>query len=95
MPQWSAVPDSGFQLVFNPGDDAEERVAFTISDIEDALDYGRVERHDPFDKQLSGTAYHMVLNMNVCKDERIFERPWVILRSGKIIGRNHSAIGVH
>ena len=63
MPKWSPVSNSGFQLVFNPGQAAAQRIPFSISesDIEDALDYGRVERHEPFDKQLSDTAYHMVL----------------------------------
>ena len=84
------------QLVFNPGDDAEKRITFTVSesDIDDAVDFGRARTADPLDLQISDAAYHKVMDQRVCRDERIFELPWVILRDGRIIARNHMAMGV-
>ena len=42
------------QLIFNPGTADEERLPFTVGagDPEDAIAEGRVERDDPFEKQL-------------------------------------------
>jgi hypothetical protein len=79
-------------LIFNPATDREERIPFTVSEanLEDALDYGRAERDMPFDEQIDATAYHMVLDLNVCADpERISSEPWVIVRDNRVIGRNH------
>jgi len=100
MPQWSAMAkpttNRSFQLVFDPGTEDEARIAFTISeaDIDDAIDYGRVERGEPFESQIEGAAYHMVMNQRVCADERIFERGWVVLHGGAIIARNHMAASI-
>lgn len=85
------------QLVFNPATDDEERIAFTVSeaDLDDARDYGRVEADMVFDEQISATAYHMVLELRVCDDvERIGGEPWVVVRNGRIIARNHLAASV-
>ena len=100
MAEWSLmtkrIRPSKFALVFDPGTEDECRVPFSLSeaDLDDAIDYGRVERDDPFDVQLSRCAYHMVMELRVCDDERIFERPWVVVRSGSIIAWNHLAMGV-
>jgi len=82
-------------LLFNPGTECEERFPFTVSEanIDDALDYGRAERDMTFDQQIDSTAYHLVLELDVCRDaERIGREPWVIVRDGRIIGRNHLAV---
>lgn len=84
-----------FELVFHPGTHKQERIAFTVSeaDLDAALDYGRAERNTPFQEQMLAAAYHKVLELNVCNDvERIAGEPWVIARSGRIIGRNVGAI---
>ena len=84
-------------LLFHPGSDHEERIPFSMSEanIDDALDYGRVERAMQFNEKIDATAYHMVLELNVCRDvERISSEPWVIVRDGRIAGRNHLAMSV-
>jgi hypothetical protein len=84
-------------LLFHPGTDHEERIPFSVSEanIDDALDYGRAERGMSFNQQMDATAYHMVLDLNVCRDaERISSEPWVIVRDGRIVGRNHLAMSV-
>ena len=84
-------------LLFHPGSDHEERIPFSVSEasIDDAIDYGRAERAMPFNEQIDATAYHMVLELHVCRDaERIGNEPWVIVRDRRIIGRNHLAMGV-
>ncbi len=85
-----------YQLILDPGSDVEERIPFTISeaDLEDAIDMGRAERSDPFDRQISACAYHMVVERRVCQDERLFDSAWVVVRDGKIIARNAGAMDV-
>ena len=85
-----------FQLVFDPGSTDEEQIPFTISedDIDDAISYGRVERDEPFEKQISGAAYHKVMQLNVTDDVRNFESAWVVLQNKKIIARNVGAVDV-
>jgi hypothetical protein len=44
---------------------------------------------------MRAAAYHMVLELRVCRDvERISGEPWVLLQNGKIVARNHLAAGV-
>jgi hypothetical protein len=85
-----------FELVFNPASPAQRRVRFSVSeaDIDDAVGYGRAKRDDPLDRQLSDAAYHMVLELQVASIEEVTELPWVILRDGRIIGRNAGAMSV-
>jgi len=78
-------------LLFNPATDDEERIPFTVSEanIDDAIAYGHAERTKSLSQQIDATAYHMVLQLEVCTDvERICDEPWVIVRDGRIIGRN-------
>ena len=78
-------------LLFNPATDDEERIAFTVSEanIDDAIAYGRADRTKSLSAQIDATAYHMVLELEVCADvERICDEPWVIVRDGRIVGRN-------
>ena len=84
-------------LVFHPATDDEERIPFSVSEgnIDDALDYGRAEHEMSINGQIDATANHMVLELDVCDDsERIGGEPWVIVRDGRIIGRNHLAMGI-
>jgi hypothetical protein len=86
-----------FQLVFHPADDDRERIPFTVSeaDLDDAVDVGRAERSQSLAQRMRAAAYHMVLELRVCRDvERISGEPWVLLQNGKIVARNHLAAGV-
>ena len=86
-----------FELVFHPGTKREERIGFTVSEanLDDGISYGRVEADDPIQEQMLACAYHMVLELEVCRDvERIAGEPWVIAYRGKIIGRNVGAVDV-
>ena len=85
-----------YQLVLNPGDDDQQRIAFTVSeaDVDDALDYGRAERGDPLDQQLADAAYHMVMTGRVTPIDRVTDEPWVLVRDGRIAARNAAAADV-
>ncbi len=83
------------ELVIDPGGDGQRRVPFTVSeaDVDDAIDYGRAERDAPLADQFDAAAYHMVLELRVCTGDDI-ELPWVLVRNGRIVGRNAAAMGV-
>ena len=50
----------------------------------------------PFSRQIDATAYHVVLELDVVDDsEPISSEPCMIVRDGRIIGRNHFAVDVH
>lgn len=86
-----------YELIFNPGTDEQERIAFTVSeaDLENALDYGRAEASDSIQKQMANAAYHKVMDLGVCDDvERVCEEPWVVVQRGRIIARNVQAIDI-
>jgi len=86
-----------FELVMCPGSARQERIRFAVSEanLDDAIDYGRVSADDPLDRQVRDCAYHMVLELDVCRSaERITEEPWVLLRNGRIIARNALAADI-
>lgn len=85
-----------FELVVNAGAAGQERVRFAVSeaDLDDALDYGRAERSQPLDEQVRAAAYHMVLEGSVRPIDDFADGPWVLLRRGRIVARNHLAAGV-
>jgi len=68
--------------------------ALTERDLDDALSDGMASAEDGFDQQLSDTAYYMVITRRVCADKRMVSRPWVVVRNGRIIGRNVRAAHV-
>jgi hypothetical protein len=86
-----------YQIVVHPGTGRSRRVAFAVSefDLDDALDYGRAQRADPLDRQMADAAYHMVIEGIVpgLGNDHL-DAPWVLVRDGRIVARNHMAMGV-
>jgi hypothetical protein len=78
-----------FSLVLDPNGKNPQRIPFTVSegDIEDAIDFGRVKRSDPLDKQIKDAAYHKVMELAV--DRRVLDSFWLLVCNGEVIARNH------
>jgi hypothetical protein len=71
-----------FNLVLNPDTNSAESIPFSVSeaDIDDAIDFGRVERGDSLEKQINDAACHKVMELRVTR--RILHEPWALERDG-------------
>ena len=85
-----------FALIISPRTIHRTTLRFSLTerDLDDALSDGMASAQDSFDRQLSNTAYYMVITRRVCKDSRLVSQPWVVVRNGFIIGRNARAAHV-
>ena len=85
-----------FSLIISPRTIHRTTLRFSLTerDLDDALSDGMASAEDPFDRQLSDTAYYMVITRRVCKDSRLVSQPWVVVRNGFIIGRNARAVHI-